>query len=327
MAVLVGITLYKSLFKPVKVGEEGIEIIIPINSEYEDVKSLLESANLVVNEKSFDLLAKRKNYNDNVKAGRYIITNEMSNNDIVNLLRSGNQTPVKLVFNNIRTLSDLASRVSTQLAVDSIDFLDYIQDENNYKKDGFSYETIMAVFVPDTYEIYWTASPEEVYSRMLKEFKSYWTPERLSKSRALGLSPIEVSTLASIVDDEVLMEDEKSKIAGVYINRLRIEMPLQACPTIKFALNDFSIRRVLNEHLTVDSPYNTYMYRGLPPGPVQCATKSGIEAVLNAIDHDYLYFVAKYDFSGYHHFSRNLGEHNAYARKYQAELNKKKIYK
>lgn len=327
MAVLVGITLYKSLFKPVKVGEEGIEIIIPINSEYEDVKSLLESANLVVNENSFDLLAKRKKYKDNVKAGRYIITNEMSNNDIVNLLRSGNQTPVKLVFNNIRTLSDLASRVSTQLAVDSIDFLDYIQDENNYKKDGFSYETIMAVFVPDTYEIYWTASPEEVYSRMLKEFKSYWTPDRLSKARALGLSPIEVSTLASIVDDEVLMEDEKPKIAGVYINRLRIEMPLQACPTIKFALNDFSIRRVLNEHLTVDSPYNTYMYRGLPPGPVQCATKSGIDAVLNAIDHDYLYFVAKYDFSGYHHFSRNLGEHNAYAKKYQAELNKKKIYK
>ncbi|MDX2415529.1 MAG: endolytic transglycosylase MltG, partial [Bacteroidales bacterium] len=150
VAVLVGITLYKSLFKPVKVGEEGIEIIIPINSEYEDVKSLLESANLVVNEKSFDLLAKRKNYRDNIKAGRYIITNEMSNNDIVNLLRSGNQTPVKLVFNNIRTLSDLASRVSTQLAVDSLDFLDFIQDENYYKKDGFNYETIMAVFVPDT---------------------------------------------------------------------------------------------------------------------------------------------------------------------------------
>jgi len=161
---------------------------------------------------------------------------------------------------------------------------------------------------------------------MLKEFKTFWNTDRLNKARSHSLTPVEVSTLASIVDDEVLMEDEKPMIAGVYLNRLKIRMPLQACPTIKFALNDFTIRRVLNEHLVVDSPYNTYMYRGLPPGPVRCATKSGIDAILNAEDHDYLYFVAKYDFSGYHHFSRTLGEHNTYANKYQAELDKKKIY-
>jgi UPF0755 protein len=199
-------------------------------------------------------------------------------------------------------------------------------DESNYISDGFSRETIMAIFLPDTYEMYWTASPEDIYARMLKEFKAFWNSDRLNKARSLGLTPVEVSTLASIVDDEVLMEDEKAMIAGVYLNRLKIEMPLQACPTIKFALNDFTIRRVLKEHLVVDSPYNTYMYRGLPPGPVRCATKSGIESVLNASDHDYLYFVAKADFSGYHHFSRTLREHNNYANQYQAELDKMKIY-
>ncbi|MEE4114704.1 MAG: endolytic transglycosylase MltG [Marinilabiliaceae bacterium] len=324
--VLVAVNLYRSLFKPVKAGEEGIEIVIPRDSEYEDVKDILSSVNLMVNEKSFDLLSKRKKYPGNIKPGRYIISDEMSYNDILNLLRAGNQTPVKLTFNNIRTLADLASRISVQLAIDSTGILSFLENEKNYSADGFTRATIMAVFLPDTYEMYWTATAEDIYARMLKEFNDFWNSDRLSKARAIGLSPVEVSTLASIVDDEVLMEDEKPKIAGVYLNRLKINMPLQACPTIKFALNDFTIRRVLNEHLTVDSPYNTYMYRGLPPGPVQCATKSGINAVLNAEDHDFLYFVARYDFSGYHHFSQTLSEHNAYARKYQSELNSRRIY-
>ncbi len=324
--LLVAMSLYKSLFKPVKIGEKGIEIIVPLDAEFEDVKEILRSNGLVVNEKSFDLLARRKNYPENVKPGRYIISDDMSYNDIMNLLRSGSQTPVKVVFNNIRTLDELAVRLSMQLAVDSTEILKFLLNESNYSSDGFTKETIMALFLPDTYEMYWTVTTEELYARMLKEYKVFWNNDRLNKARSYGLTPVEVSTLASIVDDEVLMEDEKPMIAGVYLNRLKIKMPLQACPTIKFALNDFSIRRVLNEHLTVDSPYNTYMYRGLPPGPVRCATKSGIDAVLNAEDHDYLYFVARYDFSGYHHFSRTLNEHNTYANKYQAELDKKKIY-
>ncbi len=327
IVILVAISLYKSLFKPIKVGEEGIEIIVPLDSEYEDVKEILRSEGLVVNEKSFDLLARRKNYPENVKPGRYFVSDDMSYNDIMNLLRSGSQTPVKVVFNNIRTLNELAVRLSMQLAADSTEILEFLLKESNYSADGFSKETIMALFLPDTYEMYWTVTPAELYDRMLKEFKAFWNSDRLNKARSYGLKPVEVSTLASIVDDEVLMEDEKPMIAGVYLNRLKIQMPLQACPTIKFALNDFTIRRVLNEHLVVDSPYNTYMYRGLPPGPVRCATKSGIDAVLNAEDHDYLYFVARYDFSGYHHFSRTLSEHNTYANKYQAELDKKKIYK
>jgi UPF0755 protein len=161
---------------------------------------------------------------------------------------------------------------------------------------------------------------------MISEFESFWTDDLRELASAMGLSPIDVSSLAAIVDDEVLKEDEKPRIAGVYLNRLERNMPLQACPTIKFALNDFTIRRVLNEHLTVDSPYNTYKYTGLPPGPVRCASKSGINAVLGAEDHNYIYFVARHDFSGYHHFSTNLRDHNNYANKYQKELDRMRIY-
>jgi UPF0755 protein len=162
---------------------------------------------------------------------------------------------------------------------------------------------------------------------MNTEFNSYWSEERVAIAKTKGLTPVEVCTLASIIDDEVNKVDEKPKIAGVYINRLRRNMPLQACPTIKFALNDFTIRRVLNEHLKVDSPYNTYKYAGLPPGPVRCPSKEGIEAVLNSDEHDYIFFVARYDFSGYHHFSTTLREHNNYANRYQEELDKKRIFK
>ena len=327
VAILIGINIYRSLFKPVNIAEDGIDIRIPYGSEYEDVKDILRSANLVVNEKSFDILARRKNYEENIKPGRYIITDDMSYNDIMNLLRAGNQTPVKIVFNNIRTLDELASRLSVQLAADSTEILNFLHKESNYSSDGFTKETVMAVFIPNTYEMYWTSTPADIYARMLKEYRAFWTPDRLSRARSLGLTPVEVSTLASIVDDEVLMEDEKPMIAGVYVNRLQIDMPLQACPTIKFALNDFTIRRVLTKHLSVDSPYNTYMYRGLPPGPVRCATISGIDAVLNASDHDFLFFAAKADFSGYHNFSTNLSQHNRYAAEYQRQLDSKKIYR
>ncbi|MBE0668852.1 MAG: endolytic transglycosylase MltG, partial [Bacteroidales bacterium] len=164
------------------------------------------------------------------------------------------------------------------------------------------------------------------YKRMVREYRLFWNDERLAAAKSKGLNPVEVSTLASIIDDEASKDDEKQRIAGVYLNRLRLGIPLQSDPTIKFALNDFTIKRVLYQHLKVVSPYNTYMHRGLPPGPVRCATKGAIEAVLNAEEHDYLYFVAKSDFSGYHHFSRTLAEHNRYANAYQRELNRRRIY-
>lgn len=320
------IIIWRSFFSPVGLAEEGVDIYIDNEAVYEDVKDSLRLKGILVNETAFDLLSNRKRYTTNIKPGRYVITDRMSNNDIVNLLRSGNQTPVRITFNNIRTLHELAASLGDQLAVDSAAIYQSLTDESKYQDEGFSKETIIAAFMPDTYEVYWTIATDELIARMIREFRAFWNNERLKKAEKLGLTPVEVSILASIVDDEVLKEDEKSRIAGVYMNRLRRNMPMQACPTIKFALNDFTLRRILNEHLTIDSPYNTYINTGLPPGPVRSASKSGITAVLNAEDHNYLYFVARHDFSGYHHFSTNLRDHINYANKYHLELNRLQIY-
>jgi len=325
--MLVGFVLiWISFFSPVKVADEGTEVYIGMDAVYEDVKDSLRVKGILVNETAFDLLAKRKRYVSNIKPGRYVITDNMSNNNIVNLLRSGNQSPVRITFNNIRTLAELSQRLSSQLAIDSSGIYNSLNDESLYSNEGFTRETLIAAFLPDTYEVYWTITPAELISRMIREFRSFWNSERHKKANDLGLTPVEVSILASIVDDEVLKEDEKPRIAGVYMNRLRSDMPMQACPTIKFALNDFTIRRVLKEHLKVDSPYNTYIHTGLPPGPVRCSSQSGINAVLNAEDHNYLYFVARHDFSGYHHFSTNLRDHVNYANKYHIELDRLDIY-
>jgi len=325
-AITLIIVIWSLFFSPVKAGGEGIDIYIGRGAIYEDVKDSLRVKGILVNETAFDLLAKRKRYISNIKPGRYVITDDMSNNDIVNLLKSGNQSPVMITFNNIRTLADLSQRLGAQIAGDSAEIHRALIDESLYKSEGFSKETIIAAFIPDTYEVYWTIRPAELIERMIKEFRAFWNDGRMKKADDMGLSPVEVSILASIVDDEVLKEDEKSRIAGVYMNRLKRNMPLQACPTIKFALNDFTIRRVLQEHLKVNSPYNTYTHTGLPPGPVRSASKSGIDAVLNAEHHNYLYFVARHDFSGYHHFSTNLRDHINYANKYHLELDRLEIY-
>lgn len=317
---------WKSFFAPVKVEGEGIDIYIAGDAVYEDVKDSLRDAGILVNEPAFDLLARRKRFMSNIKPGHYIITDNMSNNHIVNLLRSGSQTPVRITFNNIRTLADLSGKLGKQLAIDSADIHQSLINESVYSDEGFTRETIIAAFIPDTYEVYWTITARELISRMIREFRAYWNSGRTKKAGDMGLSPVEVSILASIVDDEVLKPDEKPRIAGVYLNRLDRDIPLQACPTIKFALNDFTIRRVLNKHLKVDSPYNTYTRTGLPPGPVRSASREGIRAVLNAEDHNYLYFVARHDFSGYHHFSTNLRDHINYANKYQLELDRLEIY-
>ncbi|MGM0666303.1 MAG: endolytic transglycosylase MltG [Bacteroidota bacterium] len=325
-AFLAVIVIWRMFFSPVEAGIEGIDIYIGRDAVYEDVKDSLRRKGVLVNETAFDLLAKRKRYMSAVKPGRYVITDNMSSNDIVNLLKSGTQTPVNITFNNTRTLADLSERLGRQIASDSAEIHKALTDEAIYQGEGFTRETIIAAFIPDTYEVYWTVTPASLIGRMIQEFRSFWTDERLEKARELGLTPVEVSILASIVDDEVLKEDEKPRIAGVYINRLRRNMPMQACPTIKFALNDFTIRRVLKEHLIVDSPYNTYVHTGLPPGPVRSASQQGINAVLNAEDHNYLYFVARHDFSGYHHFSTNLRDHINYANRYHIELDRLNIY-
>jgi len=319
--------LYRiSLFPNVSTEKSTVEIIIPEGSSFSDVCDSLERSGAIINMSSFKRMAGLRKYPNNIKPGRYLLNDGMSNNSLVIRLRGGMQSPVSLTFNNVRTIYELAGKISRQTTSDSTSIVKFLTDEANYKEDGFNKNTIISVFLPDTYEVYWTITPEELYKRMLKEYNLFWNDDRMSKAASIKLSPTEVSIVASIVDDEVANSEEKPVIAGVYLNRLRIGMPLQACPTIKYALNDFTITRVLTAHTKIDSPYNTYMYKGLPPGPVRCATKSGIEAVLGAKKHDYLYFAAKADFSGYHNFSTNLAQHNRYAAQYHAELNKRKIY-
>jgi len=308
-------------------GTNMVSLYIPSGSDYRAATDSLNAKIFIRNKRVFNWVAARKKYPSSVKPGRYILSSDMSYLNIINILRSGNQTPVKVTFNNIRTIYDLAGKVGGQLEADSAKMAQFLKDETNYKKDGFSKETIISVFIPDTYEFFWNTSAEGFYKRMLKEYSRFWNEERLAKASARKLSPVEVSILASIVDCEAIMSDEKPRIAGVYLNRLNRKIKLDADPTIKFALNDFTISRILTKDLQVDSPYNTYKHPGLPPGPIGCPTINGIEAVLNAEKHDYLFFVAKPDFSGYHNFSSTLAEHNRYALLYQKELDKRKIFK
>jgi UPF0755 protein len=319
--------LWTVIFKPNVKIDTSVRIYLPGNSTFDDLTDTLRNSGALKSERTFLITARLKSYGRSVKPGSYVIEPGMSNNQIVNMLRPGRQSPVNVTFNNIRTLDELAGRIGKQIEADSASLSRFFDDENNYSSDGFTHATLISVFLPDTYQLYWTMDAKDFYRRMLREYKAFWTDERKSLAKAENLTPVEVSILASIIDEEVVKADEKPRIAGVYLNRLRQGIPLQADPTVKFAVNDFSIRRVLDEHLETDSPYNTYKYRGLPPGPVRCASKTGIDAVLHAEKHDYLYFVAKADFSGYHHFSRTLAEHNRYASAYRRELNKRKIYR
>ena len=328
VGVLCIILVYNLLFGiRLHTGGEKIVLYIPEGSTYSQALDTVKAHFSIPDPKAFNWIAEKKNYPALVKPGRYIIDYDMSYTGLINLLRSGRQTPVNVTFTNIRTLNDLAGKVGKQIDADSVHIINFLSDPDNYSKDGFTRETLISVFIPNTYQFFWNTSAEDFYSRMLREYNKFWNEERQEKAKAKNLSQIEVSILASIIDDEVAKPDEKPRIAGVYLNRLRRGIPLQACPTIKFALNDWTITRVLKAYLEVDSPYNTYKHYGFPPGPIGCASIESIDAVLNAEKHEYLYFAAKADFSGYHNFSRTLTEHNRYAAEYQRELNKRKIYR
>lgn len=308
-------------------AEEPVRIYLPTGSDFRALNDTLDRADVLRSRKSFLITSRLKSFGKSVKPGSYVIEPGMSNNSLVNMLRSGRQAPVNVTFNNIRTLGELAGKVGMQIEADSAALAAFLNDESNYSEDGFDVRTVISVFIPDTYQVYWSVDARGFYRRMLKEYRDYWNDDRTALAEANGLTPAEVSVLASIVDEEASRDDEKPRIAGVYINRLRAGMPLQADPTVKFAVNDFSLRRVLNRHLEVDSPYNTYMYAGLPPGPIRCPSRSGLDAVLNAENHEFLFMVARPDRSGYHHFSRTLAEHNRYAATYRRELNRRRIYK
>jgi UPF0755 protein len=302
-------------------------LFIHDGDSFDRIVTLLKDNGCLAKVEEFRQVARQKHYDTNIKAGAYRIDSGWDNNKLVNLLRSGAQTPVMVTFNNVRTREELAGKLAKQLQSDSLSFLAAFKNDSNAIRNGFKPETLPALFIPNTYSFYWTTTPAVFLTRMKREYDAFWNEARKLKAKALGLTTDQVATLASIVQEESNKNDEKPVIAGVYLNRLRKSWPLQADPTIRFALGDFTIRRILTEQLSVDSPYNTYKNAGLPPGPINFPEISSLEAVLNACVHDFFYFCAKEDFSGYHNFAKTLSEHNQNARKYQEALNKMKIFK
>lgn len=326
--VVSGYIIWHIVFRPnVMVPDSSTDLFIPTGSDMHEVMDLLEDNNLINNRSTLEWLSVRKNYTNNVKAGRYRLREGMSNNELINMLRSGNQLPVKLVFISSRTVEDLASVIAGQIEADSSDIAGLAHDAEFIETLGFDKASLPALFIPNTYEFFWNTSAEQFYRRMKNEYERFWNDERKRKMDFLGLDRLQVSTLASIVYEETIKEEEMPVIAGVYINRLNKGIRLQADPTIKFAIGDFSVNRILKVHLEADSPYNTYKYSGLPPGPIRIPSIQSIDAVLNYQDHDYLYFCAREDFSGYHRFARTLSEHNRNARLYQNALNQRRVFR
>lgn len=307
-------------------SEEAVLLKINRNADFEQVRDSLVQRKIIKDLVTFSFVAKIMEYQEAVKPGLYNIEPKMTNRELVRLLRSGQQTPVNITFNNVRTDEDLAEKITRNLEIESTEFLQILQDSVYAAKFGFNKQTVLSLFIPNTYEVYWNITAIDLFDRMYKEYNRFWTEERKAKASKLGLDPVEASTLASIVQAETAKADERPKVAGVYLNRLRINMPLQADPTLIYALGDFEIKRVLNIHKEIESPYNTYKYTGLPPGPINLPDISALEAVLNPQKHSYLYFCAKEDFSGYHAFATNLRDHMNNARRYQQALNAAKIY-
>lgn len=306
--------------------EDSYLLEIPSNAVYRQVASQLYEQRVINDAVSFGFVAKVLGYQDAVKPGQYRVSPKMSNLDLVRMLRSGRQTPVQVTFNTIRTKAELAEKITANLEVSEEQFLALLQDSVYIRSFDFEEETILSLFVPNTYEFWWNTSATELFDRMHQEYKKFWTEERKQKAAALKMSQKEVSTLASIVQAESQKANERPKIAGVYLNRLRMGMALQADPTLVFAAGDFSIKRLTAKQMAIDSPYNTYKYAGLPPGPINLPDINSLDAVLNSEKHDYVYFCAKEDFSGYHSFAVSYNEHLNNARKYQRALNAANIY-
>ena len=305
--------------------QEEAYLYIYDNFTFEDVKQQLTEGKVMLNTGTFALVAKAMNYDERVRPGRYLLREGMSNLSLVRRLRNGSQEPVQLTINNIRTREQLIKLLSRELMADSASLMELFTNDSLIAAYGFNRETITSVFIPNTYELFWDTDAQELLDRMYKEYNRFWTNERLVKAASIPLTPSEVITLASIVEEESNKRSEHPVIAGLYINRLKIGMPLQADPTVRFSLNDFTIKRVLFGHLRNPSPYNTYRNKGLPPGPIRLPSINVIDAVLDYTQHDYLFMSAKETLNGEHNFARNGSEHMQNARKYQQALDARGI--
>ncbi len=326
ISAFIGFRYYNFIFSDnVKSLSEEI-IFVPTNSSFSSLLDTIESKNILEDISAFIGVAKRMKFN-RVKSGKYIIQPEWNNKEIVGHFRSGNQSPVKLTFNNVRTINDLAGIFAEKLESDSLSFLNYFTDTSYIRPLGYTSENILSAFIPNTYDLFWNSEPKDVLDKMIIENKKFWNDDRTKQLNNLIFSKREVYTLASIVQKETNRNSEKAIMAGVYINRIKRGIPLQADPTVVFAVGDFSIRRVLNKHIAIESPYNTYKNAGLPPGPICMPDISSIDAVLNYEDHRYIYFCASPGEPGGHVFAKTLSEHNRNARAYQRWLNQRKIFK
>ncbi|MCC7331485.1 MAG: endolytic transglycosylase MltG [Flavobacteriales bacterium] len=322
-------SIYSKIYFPnVTLTKSGTEYFyIKTGSDFTDVSNSLYEKGYIKNRNSFEWVAQKKsNFVNNIKPGKYLLTEGMSNNELIDLLRSGKQEPVKISFDHIRTVQELSGKLSKNIEADSNSLYELLTEKEVIDKYGLTKNTILTLFIPNTYEFYWNTSAEELIKRMAKEYKNFWTEERKEKAKKMNLSQSQVSTLASIVQaEQSLKVDERPRVAGLYVNRIKNNMMLQSDPTVIYAVGDFTIKRVTGKHLSVDSPFNTYKNYGLPPGPIVLPSIKSIDAVLNYEKHNYIYMCAKEDFSGYHNFAVNYDEHQKNARRYQKELNKRNI--
>jgi len=335
--ILVGMTLLILLFSLARFARKASGTMIRLRGGHERflyihtgsgfaaVRDSLVKPGILADREAFEWLSRRKHYVNQVRPGRYRLTDGMSNNELVNLLRSGRQEPVRVAIRSIRTRGELAGLIGKHLETDSARLARLFDDPYSLSRYGTSPLDLFTLFIPDTYEFYWNTSADQLMKRMTRESGRFWTPLRRRQAGSLHLTIPQVVTLASIVEKESNKNDEKPVIAGVYLNRLKKGVPLQADPTVIFAWNDYTIRRVLKKHTELKSPYNTYLNTGLPPGPICLPSVASIEGVLHAANHSYMYFCAREDFSGYHNFAVTLAEHTRNAKKYQKALDTNKI--
>ncbi len=326
VGVSIGYSYYNKIYKG-NISENGF-LYIPSNATFDETTALLKT--FLKDSDSFNWVAEQKNYPNKIKAGKYKLTKGMSNNELVNLLRSGNQTPVKVSFNNQDTLEKLSGRIAEQIEADSVAILKAITDPSFLEKHELTKANVLGIFVPNSYEFFWNTSAQKFRDRFIKEFDTFWNADRIAKAKKLNFTKHEVITLASIVQKETAQASERPLVAGLYLNRIRDGWPLGADPTIIFALKqkygqDKVYKRVLNKDLKIDSPYNTYTNRGLPPTLISMPDISSIDAVLNDKRHDYYYMCASVTKLGYHEFAKTLEQHNVNANKYHRWISKQGI--
>lgn len=325
--VLVAMAGYSILLKPnfsPKDGNKAYVYLYP-EDDFDALMTKIDSVATMSNSASFLFWAKHQGLTDRLRSGRYAIRQGATNREVVNMLLAGMQEPLNVTFNNIRLPQQLAARLGAQMMLDSAQWMATFTDSALLANYQVTTATLFAVVLPNTYEMYWNMTGEQFMKKMATFSDSYWNEHRIAKAEEMGLTRIEVTTLASIVEEETNKDVDKPIIAGLYMNRLRIGMPLQSCPTVKFALQDFKLRRILNRHLEVQSPYNTYKNPGLPPGPIRIPTAKTMDYVLHPTKSNYLFMCASDKFDGTHHFSSNYAQHAAYARDYQRALNRRGI--